>query len=309
MKKRSFLALIVAVLFIIPVSGYGVEYKQLFEPIANGGVNWTTGIIQAKGMGAPPEKYYGKPNARPMAIRAAKLDAMRNLLEVTKGVRVNSTTTVENYAVSNDVIITKVYGLVKGAQVVDTQYMSDGTVEVTMQMSIYGAFAQVVLPRDIKKLEPIKTHAPTPPPVKKPDTKPVVTKPADKKPVDTKPADTEMESLSEVYTGLVVDARGLNARPAMSPKIVDETGKEVYGSAYVSREFAVQQGMSGYAKELTAAQKNQRVTDKPLTVKGISTKGSGHSNIVISNADADKLKSASENLSFMKKCKVMIVVD
>jgi hypothetical protein len=295
MKKRSFLALAIAALFIIPVSVYGVEYKQLFEPIANGGINWTTGIIQAKGMGVPPEKYYGKPNARPMAIRAAKRDAMRSLLEVTKGVRIDSSTTVQNFAVTNDVIIAKVYGLVKGAQVVDTQYMSDGTVEVTMHMSIYGAFAQVVLPMDIKKLEPIKTHTPPPPPpVKKPDTKPV---------------DTGMESLSGVYTGLVVDARGLNARPAMSPKIVDETGKEVYGSAYVSREFAVQQGMSGYAKELTAAQKNQRVTDNPLTVKGMSTKGSGRSNIVISNADATKLRSASENLSFMKKCKVMIVVD
>ena len=303
MKKKSLLALVIAALFIIPVSGYGVEFKQLFEPVGNGGINWTIGIVQAKGIGAPPEKYYGKPNARPMAIRAAKLDAMRNLLEVTKGVRIDATTTVQNFAVTNDVINAKVNGLIRGAQIVDTQYMSDGTVEVTMQMSIYGAFAQLILPKDIKKLEPIKTHTP-PPAVKKPDTKPV-----EKEPVDTKPDDTSLESMSEVFTGLVVDARGLNARPAMSPKIIDETGKEVYGSAYVSREFAVQQGMSGYAKELTAAQKNQRVTNNPLTVKGLSTKGSGRSNIIISNADAAKLRSASENLSFMRKCRVMIVVD
>ena len=95
----------------------------------------------------------------------------------------------------------------------------------------------------------------------------------------------------------------------MSPKIIDENGEEVYGSAYVSREYAVQQGMSGYAKDITAAQGNQRVTDNPLTVKGLKTEGPGRSDIVVSNADASKLRGASENLSFLKKCRVMVVVD
>lgn len=95
----------------------------------------------------------------------------------------------------------------------------------------------------------------------------------------------------------------------MSPKIIDENGQEVYGSAFVSREYAVQQGMSGYAKDMTAAQSNPRVTNNPLTVKGLKTEGPGKSDIVISNADASKLKSAYEHLSFMKKCRVMIVVD
>jgi hypothetical protein len=112
-----------------------------------------------------------------------------------------------------------------------------------------------------------------------------------------------------IFTGLVVDARGLNARPAMSPKILDERGNEVYGSAYVSREFAVQQGMAGYAKDLTASQTNPRVTNQPLTVKGLKTEGPGQSDLVISNADADTIRSASENLSFLKKCRVMIVLD
>ncbi len=95
----------------------------------------------------------------------------------------------------------------------------------------------------------------------------------------------------------------------MSPKIVDETGREVYGSAYVSREFAVQQGMTGYAKDLTAAQQNTRVTNDPLTIKGLKTEGPGKSDIVVSDADAGKVLSSSENLSFLQKCRVMIVLD
>jgi len=67
--------------------------------------------------------------------------------------------------------------------------------------------------------------------------------------------------------------------------------------------------MCGYANDLTAAQGNPRVTSNPLTVKGIKTEGAGRSNIIISNADASRLRAASENLSFLKKCRVMIVVD
>jgi hypothetical protein len=147
-----------------------------------------------------------------------------------------------------------------------------------MEMNLRGGFAQLVLPGEIKPLESIRTMAP----------------------VNNSPS---------VFTGLVVDTRGLGIQPVMAPKILDENAREVYGSAFVSREYAVQQGMSGYSKDLAAAQSNQRVADNPLTVKGLRTEGVEHSHVVISNADARRLRSASENLSFMKKCRVIIVVE
>ena len=95
----------------------------------------------------------------------------------------------------------------------------------------------------------------------------------------------------------------------MVPKILDENGKEVYGSMNVDKEFVVQQGMSGYARDLTAAQSNPRVTNNPVSVKGIKTEGQGRTDIVISNADADKIRGAADNMTFLKKCRVMIVLD
>ena len=278
MKSKSMFALIIVVLLVIPLSAYSEQGQDLVEHGDKGIINWSKGIVQATGIGAPPEKLYGKPSARPMALRAAKLDAYRNILEVVRGVRINSTTVVRDYAVESDVIMSKVEGMVQGAEVVKKEYLSDGTVEITLQMDLRGGFSQLVLPEEIKPLESIKPLVP-------------------------------VQSSSSVYTGLVVDARGLHARPAMSPKVLDENGQEVYGSAFVSREYAVQQGMSGYAKTVAAARTNQRVTDNPLMVKGLRVEGAGHSDIVISNADASMLRSASENLSFMKKCRVMIVVD
>ncbi len=278
MKNQSILVLVLVFLLAIPTFGLSEEGQDLVVQMAKGSINWSKGTIVATGIGAPPEKLYGKPSARPMALRAATLDAYRNILEVIVGVRIDSSTVIRDYTVENDIIMAKVDGMIKGAEVIKKEYLSDGTVEITMEMSIRGGFSQLMLPEEIRQLESIK-------------------------PV------TQAETSSAVFTGLVVDTRGLKAKPAMSPKILDENGQEVYGSAYVSREYAVQQGVSGYAKDLLSAQSNQRVADNPLTVKGLKTKGPGRSDIVISNADASMLRSASENLSFMKKCRVMIVVD
>ena len=257
------------------------EWTQLIEKIGTqGNINWSGGYVEAVGIGAPPERFIGKPQARPMALRAAQVDAYRNLLEVTKGVRVDSATLVKDFTVESDIIRTQVEGVVNGSRVVKQEYMSDGTVEVTVRMPLGGGFSQAVMPKILeRKQDPL----PAPPAMPAPG--------------------------GTAYTGLVVDARGLQARPAMAPKLLDENGKEVYGSANVDREYAVQQGMSGYARDLTAAQSNARVTNNPFSAKGLRTEGPGRSDIVISNADADKLRAAAENLSFMKKCRVMIVLD
>ena len=180
---------------------------------------------------------------------------------MTKGVQIDGRTVIKDYTVESDVINTQVEGLVKGAQVVNQQYMSDGTVEVTMRMPLYGDLSRVVIPVSIEKRKSIKPPAPG----------------------ASEPPAPAASKQPAAYTGLVIDARGIGARPAMSPHILDEDGKEVYGSAIVDREYAIQQGMSGYARDLTAAQSNTRVTANPVTVKGIKISGPGRSDIMISN--------------------------
>jgi len=296
--KTKTLVVVVAValmLFFPATEGFVAEWQEYVQPVGTyGDINWSQGIITAVGIGSPPEKYYGKPQARPMALRAAQLVAYRNLLEVISGVRIDSTTVVRDSMVESDLIRSQVNGMVKGTQVVKKEYLSDGTVEVTVAMSLRGGFSQLILPKDIQQMPEIKTIPPAPP---TPAQESMTQEPM-----------TSMPTPS-VYTGLVVDAHGIEARPAMSPKILDENGQEVYGSGYVSREYAVQQGMTGYAKDLATAQANPRVTNEPLTVKGLRTEGPGKANLVISNADAAKIRSASENLSFLKKCRVVIVLD
>lgn len=245
----------------------------------SGKVDWTTGVITAVGIGAPPAQPANPAQARGMAERAAQVVALRNLLEAVKGVRVDSTTTVENFIVQSDLIRTQVSGFVQGATVMDKKYMSDGSIEVTVGMKLTGALADALLPKT----------PPTPPTGMTGTLAPATP--------------------GQAYTGLIVDARGLGVRPAMAPKILNEEGKEVYGSAWINRDYAVREGMVGYLKDPLQAQTNPRVTDKPLLVKAQKISGEGRVDVVISNADAAMLQSASQNLSFLEKCRVIILVD
>ncbi|MCX5829673.1 MAG: LPP20 family lipoprotein [Deltaproteobacteria bacterium] len=257
-----------------------IESKVAEQSGDKGIINYEDGYVEAVGVGAPPERYMGKPNARPMALRAAQVDAYRNLLEIVQGVRIDANTVVKDFMTESDVIRASVEGLVKGSKVMNKEYLSDGTVEVTVRMNLSGRLSQSIMPKAFDK-QP--ESAPPPPAVSAPS--------------------------GDIFTGLVIDARGLAARPAMSPKIVDENGREVYGSMNVDRQYAIQQGMTGYARDLTAAQSNPRVTNNPVSVKGVKADGPGKCDIVISNADAGKIRASGENLSFLKKCRVMIVLD
>lgn len=260
----------------------------------NGTVDWTTGVITAVGQGAPPPNAQNSAQARAMAERAATVVAYRNLLEVVNGVRVDSATLVENMVLSSDVIKSQVSGMVKGAQIVKTETAPDGLVEVTIAMKLTGDFANLLLPKVARMAPPIPAGG----------GRAFTAQPRGPSPVapTTPPA-------GAVYTGLIVDARGVGVRPAMAPKIRNEEGREVYGSAYVGREYAVEQGMMGYIKDLPAAQGNSRVTDRPFLVKAVKADGPNKTDLVISNGDAQTLHGMKENLNFLEKARVMVVLD
>ncbi len=280
-------AVIIIITFVASLTVSGYSSAQLMGTIkdveqnvgSSGKVDWTTGVLTAVGIGAPPAQPANAAQARAMAERAAQVVAYRNLLEAVKGVRLDATTTVENFIVTSDVIRTEVNGIIQGATIMDKKYMSDGSVEVTVGMKLTGALAESLLPKT----------PPTPPTGITSTLAPA--------------------TAGQLYTGLIVDARGLGIKPAMAPKILNEDGKEVYGSAWINRDYAVREGMVGYLKDPLQAQTNPRVTNKPLMVKAIKPSGDARVDMVITNADAAMLHSASENLSMLQKCRVIILVD
>ena len=237
----------------------------------NGSVNFTERTITATGIGMP-----GAAGGRAGVLRAAKMDALGNLLQVIKGIALTSSGTVENQIRSNDAVKSRVEGIAKMfRQVGPEKYYDDGSVEITIEMNLDGPFLEAILPPRSGGAPPL--------------------------------ASTVKGSV--VYTGLIVDATGLGARPALAPRILNEMGQEVYGTAFASRDWAVKYGLAGYEKALSAASRNERVADRPLIVRGLRTSGPNAADIIISNHDAQKLHSVQENLNFLDQCRVIIILD
>jgi K+-transporting ATPase c subunit len=111
-----------------------------------------------------------------------------------------------------------------------------------------------------------------------------------------------------VVTGLIIDAQNLSFTPSAAPKIMDEEGREVYGSAYVDKEWLEKQGIVGYAKSLSEAKANSRVSGNPFVVKAIRVAGANNRDLILSYEDARKIRELSQNLNFLDQAKVIIIV-
>ncbi len=273
--KQLMVFFLVAAL-VLPLSIFA-QYAQ--QTPSGGVIDWTNQVIREVGIASP------NPNLpisaqRASAIEAAKTIALRNLLERVKGMYINSERTVQNYMMTDDIIRTKVEGTVRNFRVVDTRYKSDGSVEVEVEVpltGILGVFAPQLFPQGQVPGTPQPVPAPQP--------------------------------MNQVYTGLIVDARGLGLHPALAPKILDENNQEVYGTGQVSREYALQIGVVGYEKDLQRAKTNERVKNNPLIVKAVKVAGPLKTDVVISIQDAQRIRAAAQNLNFLQQCKVMIILD
>ena len=244
-----------------------------------GSVNYSEQTISAIGIGFVPQNAINAGQARRLALRIAKQDALRQLIEIVNGVTLTSETTMSG-AMVDDVISTKVRGFIRGArQNGDPKYLSDTSVEVEYLVPMSG-ISDIMLP-------PLTVPAAAPGEAAAAPTSPT----------------------AGGITGVIIDARGLKARPAMAPRILDQNGNAVYGPGTYSREYAVTNGVAGYSKSLEAAEKDARVMGNTLIIKGVATAGTNRTDITVSNADVSKIDSANRSYSVLKDCRVLILLD
>ena len=108
---------------------WGILPGSVTEEKEFGTVNYSQGYITAVGIGIYPNKVLSKVQARTSAIRAAKIDALRNLAEMVNEVRINSETTVSMGVMESDVIKSGVNVILRGAsQVGDLRYPDETSV-------------------------------------------------------------------------------------------------------------------------------------------------------------------------------------
>lgn len=235
-----------------------------------GAVDWQKKVVKCTGSGAANLRdAQGNPAvARIGAEKAAKLDAVRACMEAIKGITITQGQTVAGALGTDKALAGKVQGIVKGFKVVDKRYFEDGGVELDVEVPMEGVLSDALLPKG-----------------------------------DAKAPAAAGESAG---TCLVIDARGRKVVKALAPRVLDEAGAEVYGSAMLNETARRLGGAALYAKDLDAAKKDQsaRIGDKPITVRAVGADGS---DVVISAADAAALKG--KNLGFLAEGRVLILTD
>lgn len=256
--------------------------QGVVNKLEKGSINYSEQTITAIGIGFVPQNAINAGQARRMALRIAKQDALRQLIEIVNGVTLTSETTMSG-AMVDDMINTKVKGFIRGARPMgEPKYLSDTSVEMEYSVPMSGISDLMLPSANLSAAPPSNQQAASAP---------------------------ENTVATGGLTGVIIDARGLKARPAMAPKILDQNGSAVYGPGKYSRQYAVANGVAGYSKTLEAAKKDPRVGANPIVIKGISTVGTNRTDITISNADVSKIDTANRSYNLLKDCKLLILLD
>ena len=148
-----------------------------------------------------------------------------------------------------------------------------------------------------------------PPPASTPVPTPEVKAPPPEPPAVQAKADEPLDLKKMQYTGLIVDGRKLGLRPALIPKILNQKGEIVYSSLSVEQQDMIKMGLVGYAKDVNAAARNQRVTADPYLATGLESTGEKRTDVVISNRDALIVLTTDRYKSYLKDGRVMIVYE
>lgn len=257
------------------------------EQIIEGRIDWTNNEIIAYGEGVAPDDITNPARRRLMGALAAKVVAYRNLLELIGEVRIDSETQVGMAMVQSDSVRIRLEGIVRGATVVQgSQTEVDGLYGVALRLKLLNDFSEAVLPV-------------------------ATTSVPDENTFDEAELDSLLTYSPEAYTGLIVDARGLNLQPSMAPKILASSGAQIYGVGVAEQHFVTNIGLVGYHKDPDHAASSDRLGGEeayPLIVQAEKVSGLYSADVVVSNEDAANIRFADSSADFLKECRVALIL-
>ena len=121
----------------IPVE-FAEAYKGVLVVSSVEGVDWQKGVITVVGRGLPSKDIINPAQARLLAMRAAKVEGYKNLLETILKMKTPPDRGMKEYLDEKHIEITRIEGFVKGAMLIKEEYKSDGSAEVTLEVPIAG---------------------------------------------------------------------------------------------------------------------------------------------------------------------------
>jgi hypothetical protein len=279
-------------------------------------------MITAEGFGFSDANRFSEPQARLMALRAAKIDAQRNLLEVINGVRVTAGTTVKDMMLESDIIGTRVKGMLQGSFETDSSVaFEDGSWVASVKMAVCmdksdalcrakPTLASITQPSLVGAPAEARYSVSDLPAVaaavlEKIDAPQNAPESANAAPVQAAATPVPAEdAVANRATGLILDARALNYTPMLDVRVRTGSGKELYGPGHVP----MGSDWLHWAPSIVSANEMADIVgDAPLVMTPDSLGEA--TELVISDNDAIKLFTSNTlNGDFLAAGKVVIVV-
>lgn len=293
---RGFTAFLV-VLLLGPVAAQSVLVQKLDGASS---VDWGRLVVRSVGNSAIAA---GDRIQRMEALERAKLAAEENLFGGMQHVSLLGTSRIGDVVDQNSLLQAELKSLSQTFTILDMRSMSDMSVEVDVELPLTGDLMNLVLPRETGKAQLRLSGTPLCPCCGQPWP---AGRPVQEGVKLIIPSDGYTSAKGAAFTGLVIDARELDVKPALLPKILSESGEEIYGTNYVIREEAKQIGLVAYRKGIDVAVKDMRVGPMPLVIRALQT-GAAKTDIVVSDIDGVLIHAAAKNQNFLNQCRVVVV--
>lgn len=113
------------------------------------------------------------------------------------------------------------------------------------------------------------------------------------------------EQARGIYTGLIIDCRGLGLRTAASPVIKNANGTKIYGHKDLDFDKITSMGMADYVRDIEQC---SRAGEHPLIIKAIGL-DNFNCNPVVSVADSNRILIENYATKFFKNLKVVFLFD
>lgn len=117
------------------------------------------------------------------------------------------------------------------------------------------------------------------------------------------------------FTGLVVDARHLDVRRGMSPRIYSASGQLLYGGVLAGQDLVQDRGVVGYGSELTSELLQRIAIDSdypyvaPLVVQAVGVADPAKTSVYISEDDTRRVLEAMVQYDFFARYAVIFLVN